>query len=93
VLQEQGGKNREDASESEKVIPDIPGKIVKVIEILGAGDQYGKLLSDLIDAVHDMASVKKENKMLTERLRLMESSVALREGPSETEKEGMQKIA
>jgi len=93
VLQEQGEKNREDASESEKVLPDIPGQIVKVIEILGAGDQYGKLLSDLIDAVHDMASVKKENKMLTERLRLMESSLDLREGPSETEKESMQKIA
>ncbi len=93
VLQERGGANREDSSGSEKVLPDIPGKIVKVIEILGAGDQYGKLLSELIDAVHDIASVKNENKMLTERLHLMESRLALLEEHSETEKESMQKIA
>jgi hypothetical protein len=93
VLQEGGVEKREGFSGSEKVLPDIPGKIVKVIEILGAGDQYGKLLSELIDAVHDMASVKNENKMLTERLHLMESRLALLEEHSETEKESMQKIA
>lgn len=93
VLQESEVEKREGSSGSEKDFPDIPGKIVKVIEILGAGDQYGRLLSELIDAVHDVASFKKENKILMEKLHLLEARLALLEEHSEDEKENMQKIA
>jgi hypothetical protein len=78
---------------SENATPDIPEKIVKTIEILGGGIGYNNLLSDLIDVFHKMINTEKENVMLKNKLKELESRLALLECQSENEKFSKQKIA
>ncbi len=78
---------------SEHAVPDIPEKIVKTIEILGEGIGYNNLLSELIDVFHKMINTEKENVMLKNKLKELESRLALLESQSENEKFCKQKIA
>jgi len=78
---------------SENAVPDIPEKIVKTIEILGGGTGYSSLLSDLIDFVHKTVNTEKENVLLKDKLKELESRLALLECQSENEKFCKQKIA
>jgi hypothetical protein len=78
---------------SENATPDIPEKIVKTIEILGGGSGYNNLLSDVIDVFHKMINTEKENVMLKNKLKDLESRLALLEYQSENEKFIKQKIA
>ena len=70
---------------SENATPDIPGKIVKTIEILGGGVGYNNLFSELIDIFHKMTNTEKENVMLKNKLKELESRLALLEVQSENE--------
>ncbi len=81
------------SQKSEKATSDIPEKIVKTIEILGGGTGYNSLLSDLIDFVHKTVNTEKENVLLKDKLKELESRLALLEYQSENEKFSKQKIA
>lgn len=81
------------AQKSEKATSDIPEKIVKTIEILGGGTGYSSLLSDMIDFVHKTINKEKENVLLKDKLKELESRLALLEYQSENEKFSKQKIA
>lgn len=81
------------SQKSEKVTSDIPEKIVKTIEILGGGTGYSSLLSDMIDAFHKIANTEKENVLLKNKLKELESRLALLEYQSEDDKFSKQKIA
>lgn len=81
------------SQKSEKATSDIPEKIVKTIEILGGGIGYNNLLSDMIDVFHKMINTEKENVMLKNKLKELESRLALLECQSENEKFCKQKIA
>jgi hypothetical protein len=70
---------------SEKTTPDIPEKIIKTIEILGGGSGYNNLLSDVIDVFHKMINTEKENVMLKNKLKELESRLTLLEYQSERE--------
>lgn len=70
---------------SENATADIPGKIVKTIEILGGGVGYNNLFSELIDIFHKMTNTEKENVMLKNKLKELESRLALLECKSENE--------
>jgi hypothetical protein len=78
---------------SENATPDIPEKIVKTIEILGGGTGYNYLLSDVIDVFHKMINTEKENVMLKNKLKDLESRLAVLECQCENEKFSKQKIA
>ena len=86
-------KKIDHSPKSEKAIPDIPEKIVKTIEILGEGIGYSNLFSELIDVFHKTINTEKENAMLKNKLKDLESRLALLECQSETEKFSKQKIA
>jgi len=81
------------SQKSENATPDIPEKIVKTIEILGGDIGYNNLLSDMIDVFHKMINTEKENVMLKNKLKEVESRLALLECQSENEKFSKQKIA
>ena len=81
------------SQKSKNATPDIPEKIVKTIEILGGGIGYNYLLSDMIDVFHKMINTEKENVMLKNKLKELESRLALLECQSENEKFCKQKIA
>ena len=71
------------SSKSANAVPDIPEKIVKTIEILGGGIGYNNLFSELIDIFHKMTNTEKENVMLKNKLKELESRLALLECQSE----------
>ncbi len=54
----------------------IPDKIVKAIELLESGTDYGDLLAGLIDTFHDTISTKKENLALRKKMGNLESRIA-----------------
>jgi hypothetical protein len=86
-------KKRGISPKSENATPDIPEKIVKTIEILGGGTGYNYLLSDVIDVFHKMINTEKENVMLKNKLKDLESRLAVLECQCENEKFSKQKIA
>ena len=81
------------SQKSEKATSDIPEKIVKAIEILGGGTGYSSFLSDIIDFVHKTVNTEKENVLLKDKLKELESRLAVLERQSENEKFCKQKIA
>lgn len=81
------------SQKSEKTTSDIPEKIVKTIEILGGGTGYSSLLAGMIDVVHKAVNTEKENVLLKNKLKELESRLALLEYQSENEKFSKQKIA
>ncbi len=70
---------------SEKAILDIPEKIVKTIEILKEGVGYSNLFSELIDVFHKMINTEKENALLKNKLKKLESRLDVLECQSENE--------
>jgi hypothetical protein len=81
------------SQKSDKATSDIPEKIVKAIEILGGGTGYSSLLSDIIDFVHKTLNTEKENVMLKNKLKELESRLALLECQSLNENFCKQKTA
>jgi len=70
---------------TKKAISDIPEKIVKTIEILGEGVGYSNLFSDLIDVFHKKINTEKDNALLKDKLKELESRLELLKCQSENE--------
>jgi hypothetical protein len=56
--------------------PSISEKIMKVVEILESDTPYSAVLAELVDALHEAVSTKKENLALRNEMKEMEARIA-----------------
>jgi hypothetical protein len=78
-------KKNDISPKSEKAISDIPKKILTTIEILRGDTGYSNLFSELIDFFHKTINTEKENALLKNKLKELESRLEVLECQSENE--------